>query len=119
MRRQLGRHLRSFGDDAVAASGGKRGKGGGGAGGDVSGTDALRRALVRGYFANAARHEGNGHYTSILRGAPLRLHPHCTLYRAPPAWLLFHETVYGKHELILSATKVISSDLPLSSHGLP
>ena len=65
-----------------------------------------RRALVRGYFACAASHQGGGVYTGLLRGAPLRLHPNSVLYRAPPEWLLFHETVSTKHELMLSVTKV-------------
>ena len=116
VRQQLAKHLRSFGDrvpgtahdrqEGASASASGRGGGGGGGGGGPTGTDAIRRALVRGYFANAAQQEVGGHYSGILRAAPLRLHPNSTLYRAPPACLLFHETVFGKHELILSATKV-------------
>ena len=114
VRQQLAKHLRSFGDRVPGTAPGRQegasasgsGSGGGGSGGGTTGTDAIRRALVRGYFANAAQQEVGGHYSGILRAAPLRLHPNSTLYRAPPAWLLFHETVFGKHELILSATKV-------------
>ncbi len=112
VRAQLAKHLRSFGrqDGAGAGAstraGGSRGSGGDGDGGATGTADAIRRALVRGYFANAARQEAGGHYSSILRAAPLRLHPSSTLYRAPPPWILYHETVFGKHELVLSATKV-------------
>ena len=111
VRAQLSKHLNAHAKRSEATT-----RAGGGGGG-TSGTDHIRRALVRGYFANAARHEGGGYYVSVLRGASLKLHPNCTLYAAPPEWLVFHETTYTSMELILSATKV--RDLPRSPHRSP
>ena len=109
VRAQLAKHLKSQAhrraDSVAALTTDATSRGGGGSGG-TTGTDSLRRALVRGFFANAAEHTGGGHYRSVLRGASLRLHPNSVLFGAPPDWLVFHETVFTKHELILSATKV-------------
>ena len=70
-------------------------------------TAALCRALVSGYFANAARHEGGGMYRSVLRRSLLKLHALSVLNEEPPEWICFHETTHsGAMELILSATKV-------------
>jgi hypothetical protein len=74
--------------------------------GGSTGTDAVRRAIVGGFFANAARQESGGDYTSVLRGAPLKLHPNSVLWAAPPAWIVYHENVLTKHEMVLSATSV-------------
>eukprot|EP00665_Eupelagonemidae_sp_cell47_P009519 gene9520-4414_t len=74
--------------------------------GGSTGTDAVRRAIVGRFFANAARQESGGDYTSVLRGAPLKLHPNSVLWAAPPAWIVYHENVLTKHEMVLSATSV-------------
>ena len=99
MRSQLARHVRAYGMGRLKASDHP-------SLGGTTGTDAVRRAIVRGYFANAARQEAPGHYTSVLRGAQLRLNPNSTLYKVPPPWLVFHETVLTTHESILGATTV-------------
>ena len=71
------------------------------------GTDRLRRALVRGFFATAAQHEGGGLYRSVLRGSSLKLHGMSVLQEDPPDWLIIHETTYSTSiELITSATAV-------------
>ena len=112
VRGQLSRHLdahKKRQEQAVgAAADGRPPKAaaGGGGGGGTTGTDHIRRALIGGYFANAARHEGGGFYRSVLRDSPLKLHVNSVLYGAPPDWIIFHETVYSTEELVLSATKV-------------
>ena len=103
VRHQLKRHLAGHERLGKAAGGGDAGAESGGA---YDGADAIRRALVRGFFANAAQQVSGGVYRSVLRGASLRLHPNSVLYSAPPEWVLFHETVHGKYELMLSATKI-------------
>lgn len=115
VRHQLGKHLDAHRKRVAEAaargeSGGGTSSGGGAAsGGGTTGTDAIRRALVKGFFANAARHDGGGHYTSVLRGVALKLHANSVLFAAPPDWLVFHETTYTTLELILTATKVNES----------
>jgi hypothetical protein len=109
VRRQLSKHLDAHRKRAAQAEGqpaAGKASSARAADGGTSGTDALRRALVQGYFANAARHEGGGHYSGVLRGSELKLHSNSTLYQAPPDWIVFHETTYTTVELVLSATKV-------------
>ena len=114
VRRQLEKHMQAHakrkqqgkdgrGDASSSSSAGAAS----GRGGGTTGTDALRRALVRGFFATAARHEGGGVYRSVLRGSLLKLHVTSVLYAVPPDWLVYHETTYSSStELILSGTKV-------------
>ena len=109
VRRQLTKHLAAHAKRAAEAAklaGAKVEEAKADASGGTTGTDALRRALVRGYFASAARHDGGGHYTSILHGSPIKLHPSCVLYGAPPDWIVVHESTHAAVELVLSATKV-------------
>jgi len=75
--------------------------------GGTSGTDAIRRAIVGGYFANAAQHTGGGHYTAAHRQAPLQIHQNSVLWKAPAECVVFHETVYtAEREHLMSATKI-------------
>eukprot|EP00965_Chrysotila_dentata_P238992 6202839-Pleurochrysis_carterae.AAC.1 len=77
--------------------------------GGTTGTNALRRAIVAGFFANAAIQKAGGHYTTARRAAPMELHPNSVLYRAPPEVIVFHETLFTtEREHIMSATKVLS-----------
>ena len=99
VRSQLERHMRSFG---IASDSARSRPDLGG----LTGTDGIRRALLRGLFANAAEHMGGGHYRAVRREAALVLHPNSVLFKAPPQWLVFHETVTTEKEHILGATKV-------------
>ena len=100
VREQLARHLRRFEVPESAASDAP-------ALGGTTGTDGVRRALICGYFASAAKASaGAGRYVASHRGAELRLHPNSVLFKAPPDWLIYHETVFTEYEHILSATKV-------------
>ena len=99
VRSQLERHTRRFGIASESAHANP-------SLGGITGTDAIRRALVRGLFANAAEHTGRGHYTAVRRGAALVVHPNSVLFKAPPAWVVFHETVHTDKEFMLGATKV-------------
>ena len=75
--------------------------------GGTTGTDAVRRAIVGGFFANAAQLEAGGRYRTSHRQAELHLHPNSVLFRVPPASIVFHETVMGSQRMsVLSATKV-------------
>ena len=118
VRAQLSRHLRAFGASGAKEGGAKPKARHSSAAdhpslGGTTGTDAVRRAIVRGFFANAARHDGAGAYTSVLRGASLRLHPSCSLFKAPAPWIVYHETVLSAAgEAVLAATKVEEAWLP-------
>lgn len=75
--------------------------------GGTTGTDAIRRAVVQGFFVSAAQRVSGGSYQSSHRGAALHLNPNSVLWRAPPEWIVFHETVFTpEKEYVLSATKI-------------
>ncbi|KAL1511890.1 hypothetical protein AB1Y20_005172 [Prymnesium parvum] len=100
VRAQLAAHLRRLGvketraEDAPSLGG-------------TTGTDAIRRALAAGFFAQAATASaGAGRYRRVHGGGELRLHLNSVLYKAPPDCLIYHETVVSEHELILAATKI-------------
>jgi hypothetical protein len=50
---------------------------------------------------------GGGGYRAVQREACLALHPNSVLFRAPPDWIVFHETVLTTtQEHVLAATRV-------------
>ena len=72
-----------------------------------TGTDGVRRAIVRGYFVSAAQVVTGGEYAATHTGAALSLNPNSALWRAPPEWIVFHETAFtAEKEYVLSATKI-------------
>jgi ATP-dependent RNA helicase DDX35 len=98
VRAQLHRQLSRLG---VRRSGPRPSRGG------TTGTDAIRRAVVRGFFVSAARRVSGGSYQSTHKGAALQLNPNSVLWRAPPEWIVFHETVFTPDkEYVLAATKI-------------
>lgn len=100
VREQLARYMRRFG---IAQTRAKDAPSLGG----ITGTDAIRKALVCGYFSQAANSiDGSGHYKACHGASKLRLHHNSVLYKAPPDWLVYHETVVTEHQHILSATKI-------------
>ncbi|EOD17439.1 hypothetical protein EMIHUDRAFT_210154 [Emiliania huxleyi CCMP1516] len=73
----------------------------------LTGTDGVRRAIVRGYFVSAAQVVTGGEYAATHTGAALSLNPNSALWRAPPEWIVFHETAFtAEKEYVLSATKI-------------
>ncbi|CAM9685796.1 unnamed protein product [Sphacelaria rigidula] len=53
----------------------------------------LRRCLVAGFFANAAKLSPDGHYRTVRDGTVIAIHPSSVLahFGSPPEWILFHE----------------------------
>ncbi|CAM9160360.1 unnamed protein product [Choristocarpus tenellus] len=55
--------------------------------------NALRRCLVAGFFANAARMGPDGQYRTVRDGVVVAIHPSSVLahFGSPPEWIVFHE----------------------------
>ena len=102
VRAQLARQLATLGVLPTAAAMPERG--------GTTATNAICRAVARGYFASAAEKQsvaGGGGYRAVQREACLALHPNSVLFRAPPDWIVFHETVLTTtQEHVLAATRV-------------
>ena len=90
MRGQLARYLRRFGPDAD--SGGAHHHPFSSCGDD---TIAVRRAVVAGFFAHAARLTPGGEFRTVRGGCPVVLHPASVLatFGAPPEFVCYHDHV--------------------------
>eukprot|EP00124_Ichthyophonus_hoferi_P002617 Ihof_evm5s186 gene=Ihof_evmTU5s186 len=77
IRRQLQRYLQRFGIPLVSCGNN-----------DVM----IRKCLVSGFFANAARLCADGMYVTLRGSQKLSIHPSSILYRSsPPPWVVFYE----------------------------
>jgi ATP-dependent RNA helicase DDX35 len=98
IRAQLRRYCRQFaiplvscadGDSAAAASAPVK----------------IRKAVVSGFFANAAQLQPGGYYRAVRGGAgQLHLHPSSVLMQAMPDWIVFHEVVTTAKHFIHDAS---------------
>lgn len=52
---------------------------------------AIRRCLVSGYFAHAAKVQPDGSYRSVRENVQLHIHPSSVLYTRTPKWVIYHE----------------------------
>jgi len=57
-------------------------------------TEAIRKAIVCGFFANAARLQPDGSYFTVRDRQKLYLHPSSVVFKHPPDWVVFHEGIY-------------------------
>ncbi|ORY95080.1 hypothetical protein BCR43DRAFT_531967 [Syncephalastrum racemosum] len=75
IRNQLARYLKRF--DVPIAS------------------EAIRKCLASGFFAQAARAEqdGSGYFRSVRDNVRLAIHPDSVLFNRNPQWVVFHEVV--------------------------
>ncbi|KAJ1557861.1 ATPdependent RNA helicase, partial [Nowakowskiella sp. JEL0078] len=54
-------------------------------------TVAIRKAVVAGYFANAARLNVDGSYSALRGNVSLYVHPGSVLFERSPAWVVYHD----------------------------
>ncbi|CAB3982885.1 probable ATP-dependent RNA helicase DHX35 [Paramuricea clavata] len=70
----------------------------------------IRRCIVKGFFANAARLHPDGTYRSIRENHALYVHPTSVLYtEKPPEWVVYHEILQTSKEYIRDVTVIESS----------
>ena len=55
--------------------------------------DLVRRAIVAGYFTNAAKKDPQEGYRTMVEGSPVSIHPSSALFNKNPEWLVYHELV--------------------------
>jgi pre-mRNA-splicing factor ATP-dependent RNA helicase DHX15/PRP43 len=65
----------------------------------------IRRALLSGFFMQAAHLERAGHYTTVKDNQPVRLHPSSAL-STPPDWVIYNEFVLTNQHYIRTVTAV-------------
>ena len=96
LRAQLARYLRRFGPDAPAG-GARAPRGGAERAFSSCGDDtiAIRRALVCGFFAHAARLGADGQYRTARGGVRVMLYPSSVLstFGSPPEFVCYHDHV--------------------------
>mmetsp|Transcript_20751 Transcript_20751/g.65269 ORF Transcript_20751/g.65269 Transcript_20751/m.65269 type:complete len:930 (+) Transcript_20751:579-3368(+) len=60
--------------------------------------DIVRRAIVAGYFTNAAKKDPQEGYRTMVEGSPVSIHPSSALFNKNPEWLVYHELVLTSKE---------------------
>eukprot|EP00939_MAST-03C_sp_MAST-3C-sp1_P003913 g3913.t1 len=58
----------------------------------------VRKAIVSGFFANAAKKDPQDGYRTMVEGTPVYVHPSSALFNKNPQWLVYHELVLTTKE---------------------
>jgi ATP-dependent RNA helicase DDX35 len=69
----------------------------------------IRKCLVAGYFSQAARRHADGTYRTVRGKHALEIHPGSVLFKYPPEWVIFHETVLTSKEYMREVTSIDAS----------
>ncbi|KAJ2964756.1 hypothetical protein NQZ79_g275 [Umbelopsis isabellina] len=64
------------------------------------------RALVGGYFRNAAKKDPQEGYKTLLEGTPVYIHPSSSLFNQNPEWVIYHEIVFTTKEYMREVTGI-------------
>jgi ATP-dependent RNA helicase DDX35 len=74
----------------------------------VEDTVAVRKALICGYFGNAAKLGSDGRYLTVRGEQRVEVHSTSVLSRfgAPPEWVIFHDVVHTNTAQIRDVTKI-------------
>ncbi|RLN69110.1 hypothetical protein BBP00_00000552 [Phytophthora kernoviae] len=68
----------------------------------------VRKCLVSGYFANAAKLHADGVYRTLRDQRPVQLHPTSVYYHMGtlPDWIVFHQSVLTTEEFVRDVSKI-------------
>ena len=71
-------------------------------------TNAIRKCLVAGYFANAAQLASDGRYCTVKGKVVVVVHPSSIVakYGSPPEWVIYNEVVHNKETQIREVTRI-------------
>jgi len=74
----------------------------------VDDTNAIRKCIVSGYFANAAQLGNDGNYWTLKGKQAVSLHPNSVYnkFGIPPDWVIFNDVVHSKTSQIREVTKI-------------
>ncbi|RCH99567.1 DEAH-box ATP-dependent RNA helicase prp22 [Rhizopus azygosporus] len=64
------------------------------------------KALVSGYFRNAAKKDPQEGYKTLLEGTPVYIHPSSALFNKGPEWVIYHEIVFTSKEYMREVTAI-------------
>ncbi|EGZ16615.1 hypothetical protein PHYSODRAFT_544074 [Phytophthora sojae] len=75
---------------------------------DKARSAVIRKCLVSGYFANAAKLHADGVYRTLRDQRPVQLHPTSVYYHMGtlPDWILFHQSVLTTEEFVRDVSRI-------------
>eukprot|EP01128_Nolandella_sp_AFSM9_P005869 TRINITY_DN292_c0_g1_i3.p1 TRINITY_DN292_c0_g1~~TRINITY_DN292_c0_g1_i3.p1 ORF type:complete len:691 (-),score=79.54 TRINITY_DN292_c0_g1_i3:171-2243(-) len=85
VRAQLRKYMRKFQVPLISAEGN---------------AEAITKAIVAGYFPNAAQLQPDGSYRTLRSSNRLKIHPSSVLFGFPPPWLIYHEVIETKEQFM-------------------
>jgi len=94
VRQQLEKYLKKFKVPLVSAKGE---------------AEKIVKAIVTGYFHNAATIQSDGTYKTLRSNHRLSIHPSSALFKNPPQWLVYHEIIVTNKEYMRDCTAIESS----------
>jgi ATP-dependent RNA helicase DHX8/PRP22 len=60
--------------------------------------NVVRKCIVAGFFANAAKKDPQEGYKTLVEGTPVSIHPSSALFNKNPDWIIYHELVLTTKE---------------------
>lgn len=66
----------------------------------------IRKAIICGFFANAAQMQAAGHYRTVRGNQELHIHPNSILHRENPMWVVYHEVVLTTEKYMREVTAI-------------
>jgi len=66
----------------------------------------VRKAIVSGFFAKAARKDPQEGYRTIVENTPVYIHPSSSLFQRNPDWVMYHELVQTTKEYMREVTAI-------------
>lgn len=69
----------------------------------------VRKAIVSGFFAHAAKKDPQEGYRTLTDGQPVFIHPSSSLFHTQPEWVLYHEVVLTTKEYMREVMAIESA----------
>ena len=66
----------------------------------------VRKAIVAGFFSNAAKKDPQEGYKTIVEGTPVYIHPSSAVFQRNPEWVIYHELVQTTKEYMREITVI-------------
>jgi ATP-dependent RNA helicase DHX8/PRP22 len=66
----------------------------------------VRKAIVAGFFSNAARKDPQEGYKTIVESTPVYIHPSSSVFQRNPEWVIYHELVQTSKEYMREITVI-------------
>ena len=73
---------------------------------DANNVDNIKRAIVSGFFCNAARLQKQGFYRTVKNPQTVHIHPGSSLSKEMPRWVVFTELVFTSKEYMRNVIEI-------------